>query len=85
MSLYVESYEYVKVYSGNAQKFPMLGEVKTENGQTHVHATVLRRTYMRPLSVGLTAELAVKPSFVEMMATLAVTETGTLFLVHNSL
>ena len=63
----------------------VLGEFKTDDGQTQVHATVWRRTYMRPLSVGLMDAWIVKPSSVGMMATLAATVTSTIFLVPNSL
>ena len=40
---------------------------------------------MRTSSVGLMAASAVEPPSVEMMATLAVTVTSTLFIVPNSL
>ena len=46
----------------------MLVEVKTDDGQTYVHATVWGHTYMQPLSVGMMAALVVEPSSVGMMA-----------------
>ena len=46
----------------------VLVEVKTDDGQTYVHATVWGHTYMQPLSVGMMAALVVEPSSVGMMA-----------------
>ena len=58
---------------------------KTDDGQTHVHATFCRRTYMRLSSVGLMSASVVEPPYVGMMATSEVTVIETLFLVPNSL
>ena len=63
----------------------MLGEFKTDDGQTHVHATFWRFTYIRPSSVGIMDTSTVEPPYVGRMATLEVTVTATLFLVPNSL
>ena len=41
-------------------------------------------TYMQPLSIGMMAALAVKPSSIVIMATVKVTAKETLFLVPNS-
>ena len=63
----------------------MLGEVKTNDEQTHVHANFWRCTYMQPSSIGMMAELAVETPSVRITATLEVDVAATLFIVPNSL
>ena len=60
-------------------------KLKTDDGQTNVHAIFWSHTYIRPSSVGPMAASAVEPPSVEITTTLAVTITATLFIVPNSL
>ena len=63
----------------------VLGEVKAEDGQMHVHAILCSRKYVRSSSVGPMDALTVEPPYVDMMATSSVTVTETLFLVPKSI
>ena len=81
---YQVSNRYAKIKSSSQRSSSMLGEVKTDNGHMHIHATFCRRTYMRPSSVGLMDALEVEPPSIDMITTSVVTVTATLFLVPKS-